>query len=186
MNTRVIYLISIFLFLIVAVLALRIFVRRDYQRIGHLTVFSATLQALLFFVYGGFPVIYLPGDWPVSQVNLLWRIVGLICITVGLAIMLLGVFRLGLRRSLGLQTEMLKEADCYRISRNPQVLGCMLYVTGFVILWLSWYAFGWGLSFVPIIHLMVFTEEEHLLNIYGGEYLQYCNRVPRYLGFPKV
>lgn len=181
-----IYLLSISVLLIAAVVVLKIIVRRDYRRIGRLSVMSATLQALLFFVYGGFPYIYLPGDWPVSQMNLLGRIAGLICVTIGLVILLLGVFRLGLRRSLGLQTGTLKEADFYRITRNPQVLGCVLYVIGFVILWPSWYALGWGLSFAPIIHLMVLTEEAHLKNIYGQDYQQYCNRVPRYLGFPRL
>ncbi|MBF8295644.1 MAG: hypothetical protein HW389_2189 [Bacteroidetes bacterium] len=29
------------------------------------------------------------------------------------------------------------------------------------------------------------TEEEHLRSIYGEEYERYCERVPRYLGFPR-
>lgn len=184
MNTHVIYLLSISLLLIVAVLILRVVVRREYRRNGHLTGFTATLQALLFFVYGGFPYIYLPRDWPVLHVFVYLRPIGLTFIMVGLVIILLGIFRLGFYRSLGLQTGTLKEIYFYRISRNPQILGCTLYVTGFVILWPSWYALGWGLSFLPIIHLMVLTEEEHLLNIYGQEYMRYCNRVPRYLRFP--
>jgi hypothetical protein len=124
----------------------------------HLTVFPAALQALLFFLYGGFPYIYLPGDWPMLHVNVFLKLIGLTCIIAGLVNVLLGIFRLGLRRSLGLNTGMLKEADLYQISRNPQVMGCILYVTGFVILWPSWYALGWGLSFLPIIHMMVLTE----------------------------
>jgi protein-S-isoprenylcysteine O-methyltransferase Ste14 len=184
MSTRVIYLFSISLLLMAAVLILRVFVRGDYQRIGRLSFIVATIQALLFFVYGGLPYIYLPDDWPVSQVNLVLQILGLLFITIGLAIVLFGIFRLGILRSFGLQTGVLKTTGFYRLSRNPQVLGCALYVIGFVILWPSWYALGWGLVFVPIIHLMVLTEEEHLLNIHGNEYLRYCNRVPRYLRFP--
>jgi len=30
---------------------------------------------------------------------------------------------------------------------------------------------------------VVLTEEEHLRNIYGEEYVQYCKQVPRYLEF---
>jgi protein-S-isoprenylcysteine O-methyltransferase Ste14 len=185
MVTLTIYLLSISLLLIAAVVILRIFVRRDYHRRGHLSVISSALQALLFFVYGGFPYIYLPGEWPVSHVNLVLRVIGLTFITFGLAIILFGVFRLGILRSFGRQTGVLKETGFYRVTRNPQVLGCVLYVIGFVMLWPSWYALGWGLLFVPIIHMMVLTEEEHLLNTYGQDYQQYCNRVPRYLGFPK-
>jgi protein-S-isoprenylcysteine O-methyltransferase Ste14 len=180
-----IYLLSISLLFIAAMVILRVFVRRDYHRIGRLSVFSAALQALLFFLYGGFPNIYLSGDWPVSQVVLVLRVIGLTFITIGLSILLFGVYRLGVVRSFGLQTNVLKETGFYRITRNPQILGCVLYVIGFVILWPSWYALGWGLLFMPIIHIMVLTEEEHLLNIYGQDYQQYCKRVPRYLGFPR-
>jgi protein-S-isoprenylcysteine O-methyltransferase Ste14 len=35
------------------------------------------------------------------------------------------------------------------------------------------------------IYLMVLTEEEHLRNAHGEGYAQYCERVPRYLGFPR-
>ena len=44
-----------------------------------------------------------------------------------------------------------------------------------------WYALGWVLIFLVMIHTMVLTEEEHLRNTFGDEYVQYCQRVPRYL-----
>lgn len=99
--------------------------------------------------------------------------------------MFIGIVRLGLLRSLGLQTTMLKETSYYQVSRNPQVLGCVLYVLGFMVLWPSWYALGWGLSLIAILHVMVLTEEEHLRNTYRQNYILYCKRVPRYLGYPK-
>ena len=33
------------------------------------------------------------------------------------------------------------------------------------------------------LHLMIVTEEEHLSAVFGEEYLGYCERVPRYLGW---
>jgi protein-S-isoprenylcysteine O-methyltransferase Ste14 len=166
-----------------SLLVLRVFVRRDYLRRGTLTISSASLQALVFFVYGGFPSIYLPGDWPVSHVNFPPRVIGLTSLTIGLLIMFIGIYRLGILRSFGLQTGMLKESSYYHWSRNPQVLGCVLYVIGFIILWPSWYALGWGLSLMLILHVMVLTEEEHLLDIYGQDYVLFSKRVPRYLGY---
>ena len=178
------YLPSLSLLMGVSLLVLRGFVRRDYLCRGRLYIPSAILQALVFFAFGGYPSLYLPGDWPVSPVNLVLRVIGLASLTIGLVIMFIGVYRLGFLRSVGLQKGELKDTSYYRATRNPQVLGCVLYVIGFVILWPSWFALGWGLSLLAILHVMVLTEEEHLHNTYGQDYEQYCNRVPRYLGYP--
>jgi len=32
---------------------------------------------------------------------------------------------------------------------------------------------------------MATTEEEHLAQVFGEEYQQYCAKVPRYVGIPK-
>lgn len=184
MSTFALYLLFLSLLIGVSLLVLRLVVRRDYLRRGRLSNPSALLQALVFFAFGGFPSLYLPSNWPVSPVNLVLRVIGLASLTIGLLIMLIGVYRLGLLRSMGLQTDELKETSYYRATRNPQVLGCVLYVIGFVILWPSWFALGWGLSLLAILHVMVLTEEEHLRNTYGQDYEQYCNKVPRYLGYP--
>lgn len=185
MSILAVYLLTLSALVVISIVVLRVPVRHDYLRKGYLSLGTATLQTLVFFVFGGFPSIYLPGDWPVSNVNLPLRVIGLTSIIIGLGILLLGMFRLGILRSLGLQTGVLKETSSYRVSRNPQVLGCVLYVIGFIILWPSWYALVWGLSLLAILHVMVLTEEQHLRNIFGQDYEQYCKRVPRYLGFPK-
>jgi protein-S-isoprenylcysteine O-methyltransferase Ste14 len=185
MSNLALYLLSLFLMVVVSLLVLRVFVRRDYLHGGCLSTRSAILQALVFFVYGGFPSIYLPGYWPVSHVDLPLRIMGLTSLTIGLVIMLIGIYRLGLLRALGLQTNGLKKTSYYQVTRNPQVFGCVLYIIGFVILWPSWFALGWGLSLMVILHVMVLTEEEHLRNAYGQDYELYCKSVPRYLGIPK-
>jgi protein-S-isoprenylcysteine O-methyltransferase Ste14 len=186
LSTLTIYLLSIPLLIGFSIIVLRVIVRRDYLRRGHLSIGSAALQALVFFLFGGFPAIYLSGDWPISQVSLIPRIIGLSCLSIGLGIMLIGILRLGFLRSLGMQSGVLKVTSVYRLTRNPQVLGCLLYVIGFTILWPSLYALGWGLSLTAILHVMVLTEEEHLRNTYGQDYDGYCNSAPRYLGYPKV
>jgi protein-S-isoprenylcysteine O-methyltransferase Ste14 len=185
MSIPALYLLSLSLMIGVSLLVLRVFVRRDYLRRGCLSIPSATLQALVFFAYGGFPSIYLPGYWPASPVNLPLRVIGLTSLTIGLVIIFIGIYRLGLLRSLGLQTSVLKETSYYQVTRNPQVLGCVLYVIGFIILWPTWFALGWGSSLMVILHVMVLTEEEHLHNTYGQRYEKYFNKVPRYLGYQK-
>lgn len=185
MSVHTIYILSISSLIAVSLIVMRVFVRRDYLQRGHLTIGTSILQALVFTVFGGFPIIYLPESWPESHVNLALRFVGLTSITIGLAVLFISMFRLGILRSLGLQTNKLKVSKLYRVSRNPQVLGCVLYVIGFIMLWPSWFALGWGLSLIAVIHIMVLTEEEHLRNTFGRDFEQYCNRVPRYLGYPK-
>lgn len=185
MGVLKIYLFSLSLLTGVSIIVLRFFVRRDYVQKGRLSMPSAILQALIFFAYGGFPAIYLPNTWPASQVTLFLRVIALTSLFIGLAIMLTGIYQLGLLRSLGLKTGAIKDSSQYRFTRNPQVLGCVLYVIGFVILWPSWFALGWGLSLILILHVMVLTEEEHLRNTCGHIYEQYCQRVPRYLRIPR-
>lgn len=186
MSFVAVYLLSISLLVGFSIFVLRVIVRRDYLQRGHLSIISAILQAMLFFAFGGFPAIYLPGDWPISHVSLIPRVIGLACLSIGLAVMFVSIYRLGILPSLGMQSGVLRKTSLYHLSRNPQVLGCVCYVMGFCILWPSWYALGWGISLLAILHAMVFMEEEHLSNAYGQDYDDYRNTVSRYLGYPRA
>jgi protein-S-isoprenylcysteine O-methyltransferase Ste14 len=96
---------------------------------------------------------------------------------------LLGMVILGFSITFGQQTSGLAQTGLYRVSRNPQLVAAHAMVLGIVILWPSIYAAGWLVLCVVIGHLMVLTEEEHLLKQFGGIYTQYCQRVPRYIGW---
>ena len=181
-NIFAIYFFSILLLIAVSVFVLRVLVRRDYTQRGRLSVGTAIIQASIFFAFGGFPILYLPADWPTTDVPQFIRMVGWFSLAIGILVLSVGILRLGILRSFGLQAGTLMVADFYRKTRNPQALGCFLYVIGFLLLWPSWYAVGWGISLIAIIHLMVLTEEEHLQNAYGQLYHGYCKQVPRYLG----
>ena len=76
----------------------------------------------------------------------------------------------------------LKNTGLYGIIRNPQALTCSFAVIGYALLYFSWHSLGWVVTFMIIVHIMVLTEEELLLNIHGEEYKDYCRRVPRYIG----
>jgi protein-S-isoprenylcysteine O-methyltransferase Ste14 len=181
----VIFAASALVLLAVAIMLFRSPVREDYRAMGRLSTFTVALQALLFFIYGGFPYLYVPDDWPAVHVSLGVRILGLAGIVLGLSTLLFGIIRLGIRRSLGRRLGKLNQSGLYGKSRNPQAVACGLYVIGFAILWPSLYALAWALLYVPIIHMMVITEEEHLRRAYGKEYERYFERVPRYLGLLK-
>ena len=184
MSTFAFYSISLFILIAASIVILRLFVRRDYLQRGNLSACTAFLQSGLFFLYGGYPAVYLAPDWPVSHVCFPIQAFGWICITLGLVVLLIGVSRLGILQSLGLRANVMKRSDFYSYSRNPQVIGCAIYVLGFVILWPSFFALGWAAALITILHIMVLTEEEHLLKTFNEDYERYWNRIPRYIGFP--
>lgn len=190
MRVLAVYLISALLLLVVAFVIFRVLVRRDYQRHRRLTSFTSSLELLIWLLFVFFPCIYNPVNWllpwladpPVSPVL---RVVGLASITLGVAVAVMAMVALGGRTTFGQKAEALEQRGLYRVSRNPQLVGGGLMVVGCAVLWPSGYALGWVLLYGVIGHMMVLTEEEHLREVYGEEYVRYCARVPRYLGIPR-
>lgn len=187
MMVLAVYLISAFLLLVAAFVTFRIIVRRDYQSKGRLTLRSTTLESLIWGPYFGFPYIYNPSSWPAfwlpdRGVNPLLRYVGVISIVVGLALGLIAMASLGFRRSCGQEVNALRQTGLYGLTRNPQIVLFSPLIFGIALRWPSWYALGWVVLFAAMAHMMVLTEEEHLRDIFGKEYVRYCERVPRYIG----
>ena len=181
-----IYLISAGLLILFALVVFRIIVRRDYQQRGRTSGVSATLELLVCIAYMAFPYTYLPSDWyllPAAYAPPLRRWVAIALITIGVALTLFTLFyTLGPRRAMGWRVDKLIEAYPYNISRNPGIVCFALVVLGVVVFWPYWGQLGWLALYVIIFHMMVITEEEHLANIFGDAYQDYCNRVPRYAG----
>ena len=181
MNKIFLYLVGYMLILALGIILFRFLVPFDYRKIGKLSPLIAFLQALLFFIYGGFPSLYLPKDWPAVAVPLFIHLPGVFLILSGLLFLIIGMIQLGLDKSVGRGTQALRKLGIYKISRNPQALACGLYVIGFYMLWPSWYALGWVFLYFILIHQMVLVEEAHLKRIHGTRYQDYCEQVPRYL-----
>ena len=183
----ILYLISACALLMVACVIFRVLVRGDYQRVGRLRPLTVFLELLVWSAFVCFPCMYNPSDWWLvwlgeTPVGPLLKITGSVLIVVGLALVITAMFTLGARRTMGQAGEVLERRGLYQVSRNPQILGFGLAVAGIALLWPSWYALGWVVLYGFIAHMMVLSEEEHLLNQYGEEYTWYCERVPRYLG----
>ena len=176
------YLLSTGLVLSAAIYIFRIVVRRDYLQKGKLTPVSVFLETVIFFMLGGFPYLYVPREWPAVKLELSLEIVGWAILVAGLVLMLTGMGQLGVQRILGQGSNSLEQRGLYSFSRNPQILGCWLYVVGFTALWPSWYALGWACLFWLVAHIMVLTEEEYLQSVFGEEFQKYCENVPRYIG----
>lgn len=179
------YFFSAFALVVIALVIFRVVVRRNYQRKGRLTVVSGFLELLVWGLYMGFPALYNPPGWawfwsPNVPVSTFARVVGLLCVAIGLASAFGTMLWFGLRRAFGLQVEGLVQRGPYAVTRNPQLVGGSLLVGGVAVLWPSWYALGWVALYGVVAHTMVLTEEEHLRAVYAEEYERYCGRVPRY------
>ena len=92
------------------------------------------------------------------------------------------MFVFGMGRAFGWRVDMLKQSGPYRLTRNPQVVAFLVAMIGYLVLWPSWYGLSSVAIIVVVCHTMVLTEEEHLRDSYGDDYVRYCERVPRYLG----
>jgi protein-S-isoprenylcysteine O-methyltransferase Ste14 len=184
------YSILILLMFVSAWIIFRRIVRRDYKQNGRLTPMPLFLQLLIWGLFFAFPCIYNPIDWAWSQSKIshaisILGIIGWACVWMGLAFVIGAMFWLGMSRSFGQKGEKLETSGPYRVTRNPQLMAGAFLIIGCVLLWPSWYALGWLALFAAMAHMMVLAEEEHLHNLYGEEYKQYCMRVSRYFGLSR-
>lgn len=161
----------------------RVAVHRDYRLHGRLSLFSSFLEFLAFSLHATLMYFYFPAGWPEIHVSAFLVVVAAPIAVIGLAITLFAMSRLGFEPTFGRDSTHLSTSILYRISRNPQIVGYGLFLLAYVLLWPSWYAMVWFLLYLPIAHMMVITEEEHLAKRFGPEYANYCRRVSRYVPF---
>ena len=154
------------------------------RRLDLISPLSSASEWLLGIIWASFSYFYLPDDWPRIHVSLILQSAGWAVITLGVLIMLWSLAGLGLRRTHGVDADFLVQTGLYRWTRNPQIIGFSLGMIGFITLWPSWHMLVSILLLVVLLHLMVITEEEHLLAKHGAVYLRYCDQVPRYIRMP--
>ena len=174
------------LLLLFAYVVFRIIVRRDYITRGRLGAFSSGLQLIVFLGFFCFPYLFNPPEWA-----WFWRtgsasspglhFAGLLLICIGFVVAFGTMAWFGIQRAFGVSVDGLKVEGPYTISRNPQILGGYLLVSGTALQWLSLYSLGWIGMYAIIAHWMILTEEEHLYRIFAEAYEAYCSEVPRYL-----
>ena len=173
---------SALLVLIITYVVFRIAVRRDYQRSGRLTPLSVFLEWVAILSWVCFANLNIPRGWPAVHVGLLQEMVGWVLFIGGWLAVFAAFFRLGIRRSHGLQVNTLRQTGLYRLTRNPQAVAFIVAMVGYLVLWPTWRNAGVLILVIVLCHLMILSEEEHLRDVFGDEYEQYCQRVPRYLG----
>lgn len=183
MNTALKVLFS-FLTLFLGYLTFRVVVRKDYRSKGKLSNFATALEIIIFAVHGHLTYIFLPAPYPLMPAfpeNMLQRILGIGLLTLGILFTFWAMSGLGFKKAVGQDTETLNRTGFYRFTRNPQLIFYGVALLGIAILWFDVFALVWIFVYAAIAHMMVTTEEEHLLSIYGDDYQKYCEEVPRYL-----
>ncbi len=179
-------LISLLLLAALLVAAFLVFarVRVDYRVHGRLSRPVAILQTGFFCVYALASYAFL--DSRLSHVNTVGLLfpLALVLMILGFLMVVFSMPFLG-QLSFGREVGSLRTDGLYRFSRNPQLVGGFLFIAGYATSWPSWKGALWASMWLVIAHLMVRGEEEHLENVFGDEYRDYCARAPRYLGLPK-
>lgn len=156
-----------------------IFARWEYRKRGHLTLLGLFLLCAMLFVPNlviHYAISYEPPQSPTGYLGAVIAVTGVILCLASI------IFFRSVPKVLCLETGQLTSRGPYRWSRNPQYIGWVLFLLGFALTdWSTW-CLGALLVVIVSLHLLVLVEEEHLRRVFGKPYLDYCSRVPRYLG----
>lgn len=122
-------------------------------------------------------------DWNTFAITHWSRfIAGGLLIAAGSAFALWGVHTLSVYTSLGLKGEFITSGP-YQYSRNPQYVGDVSILFGYIILTNSKLVAITGVLGACWFLLAPFVEEPWLKNRFGEKYEEYLEKVPRYMGF---
>jgi len=178
------YWIGIIFTLLAAYLIFRVIVRRDYLKRGSLSALGVTLEFVIFALHANVIYLHLSVPWPQlppAPENPAQLYLGSAVSILGLLATLAIMAHLGFSTTMGQQPKGVRQTGPYRWTRNPQLLTYGVLLLGFGIMYPSIQIAAWILLFAAIGYLMVLTEEEHLSNLFGENYNDYCNKVPRFI-----
>jgi protein-S-isoprenylcysteine O-methyltransferase Ste14 len=107
--------------------------------------------------------------------------VGGSAILLGGGVALVGVRTLSANQSFGLRGKLVTEGP-YQYSRNPQYVGFISMYAGVILVTYSFMALVTGAFMIILFAILPFSEEPWLIQQYGEAYVEYCRRVPRFIG----
>ena len=178
------YWIGILITLLAAYITFRVFVRRDYLQHGKLGPLSVTLEFVVFALHANVIYLHLSVLWPLlppAPENPIQLYLGTVICIMGLLTTLAIMAHLGFSTTMGQQPGEVRQSGPYRWTRNPQILTYGVMLVGLGIMYPSLQTAAWILLYVAIGYLMVITEEEHLITLFGEKYDEYRNKVPRFI-----
>ena len=126
-------------------------------------------------------------SWGISlsfvEVPRVLQLLALLFWTAGFALLYLGRLKLGDSFRLGTPKEdtRLKVDGLFRLSRNPMYVGMYATIAASALYTVNPIVILLGVFAIAIHHSIVRAEEKHMQNVFGREYLDYCNHVRRYV-----
>src|SRR5512136_1208464 len=101
----------------------------------------------------------------------------------GFAFMYTGRFTMGDSFRLGTPREetRLRTDGLFRMSRNPMYVGVYLTIAASSLCTANPLVILLGVFVIAVHHRIVLAEENHLQNVFGREYREYCSRVRQYI-----
>lgn len=121
-------------------------------------------------------------DWQEAyRVSTIGIVVGVVLILAGTIVSLWAVWHLGIHESTGLKGHLVTGGP-YRYSRNPQYVGFIALIIGWILVVGSWLVAILGLVGIVWFLLAPLAEEPWLREQYGDDYEAYCEAVSRFIG----
>lgn len=140
----------------------------------------------LFYFYTIFAAIF---HWPTVSLQeffhstiIPWA--GVLCCIAGVLLLLWSLFSFGESFRVGIDTDhpdRLITDGIFSFSRNPIYVAFAFILIGQFLIFPNWILLIYIGAAIWLFHRQVLREEEYLKKHYGHEYLEYCNRVRRYL-----
>lgn len=110
--------------------------------------------------------------------------VGVFFCLAGLSLLLWSLISFGQSFRVGIDTEhpdKLITDGVFAFSRNPIYVAFAMILLGQFLIFPNWILLVYMGAGIWLFHRQVLREEEYLKKHYGKEYLEYCNRVRRYI-----
>jgi len=163
-----------------------LFLRKKIEQDGEAPISRALFYASKYsiLVLWGAMVIQ---SWGISisfvEVPRFLQLIALLFWILGFTLLYLGRFKMGDSFRLGTPKEdtSLMVDGLFRLSRNPMYVGMYATIVATALYTLNPIVILLGAFVVAIHHTIVLAEEEHMQKVFGREYLDYCNRVGRYI-----
>jgi protein-S-isoprenylcysteine O-methyltransferase Ste14 len=156
-----------------------LYARWEYRKRGKLGLLGLLLLCAMIFMPN--LMLHYSIDYGLSGTMLDY--LGIVLVVAGLAMMLTGILHFrSMAKMLCLDAGRLTLSGPYRWGRNPQYVGFWLFLLGFTLTGWGWWCLVPLLVQALNLHLLVLVEEEHLRRMFGAPYVEFCSKVPRYLG----
>jgi len=160
-----------------------LYARREYRRRGRLTLLGLLLLCIMLFL----PNLMLDYATTYEMPGTALDYIGVFVGVAGIALCLVSLTRFrSLPKVLCMDAGELTLSGPYRWSRNPQYVGWLLFLLGFALNDWSLWCLAALLVVAASLHLLVLVEEEHLLRVFGEQYVEFQRKVPRYAGWGRL